>query len=43
MAGSRELPGDVVMVVYLPAGRGMDAAQIAGVVLKNSPMKKSVK
>jgi cell division protein FtsI/penicillin-binding protein 2 len=34
------IAGDVVMVVYLPAGRGMDAAQIAGVVLKGSPLVK---
>lgn len=32
------IAGDVVIVVYLPAGRGMDAAEIAGIVLKSSPL-----
>lgn len=32
------IAGDVVIVVYLPAGRGADAARVAGVVLKNSPL-----
>jgi cell division protein FtsI/penicillin-binding protein 2 len=28
----------IVMVVYLPAGRGSDAARVAGGILKNSPL-----
>lgn len=37
------IAGDVVLVVYLPAGRGADAANLAGVVLKYSPLAGSAK
>ncbi len=37
------LAGNVVIVVYLPAGRGMDAAQLARVVIKNSPLTRGAK
>ena len=33
----------IVVVVYLPAGRGTDAAQVAAEVLKNSPLAKREK
>lgn len=31
---------EVVVVVYVPAGRGADAARVAGELLKNSPLRK---